>query len=63
MRGAADYFYSVGRPYMYGLTIGGEAGVGEQVRNILADFESTMGLCGFTGIQDLVGNRAALLRE
>lgn len=48
---------------MYGLTIAGEAGVEEQIRNILADFEVTMGLCGFNGVQDLVGNRATLMRE
>jgi isopentenyl diphosphate isomerase/L-lactate dehydrogenase-like FMN-dependent dehydrogenase len=36
----------LGRPYCYGLALGGEAGVREVVRNLLADFEITMGLAG-----------------
>lgn len=36
----------VGRPYVYGLAIAGEEGVSEVLRNLLADFELTMGLAG-----------------
>ena len=37
---------SVGRPYMYGLAIGGSKGVEEVLRSILADTEITLGLSG-----------------
>lgn len=50
----------LGRPYIYGLALGGHAGVEEQVRTILADFELTMGLCGYKSIADIWGNRAML---
>jgi isopentenyl diphosphate isomerase/L-lactate dehydrogenase-like FMN-dependent dehydrogenase len=36
----------LGRPYCYGLAIGGEAGVREVLRNLLADVELTLGLAG-----------------
>ncbi|MFO0845696.1 MAG: lactate 2-monooxygenase [Gemmataceae bacterium] len=36
----------LGRPYCYGLAVGGEAGVREVVRNLLADTELTLGLAG-----------------
>jgi len=50
----------LGRPYIYGLALGGHAGVEEQVRAILADFELTMGLCGYRSIADIWGNRKML---
>lgn len=36
----------LGRPYVYGLALAGEAGVREVVENLLADFELTMALAG-----------------
>lgn len=36
----------LGRPYCYGLAIGGEQGVREVVRNLLGDTELTLGLAG-----------------
>ena len=36
----------VGRPYVYGLAIGGEAGVAAVLRNVLAELDLTMGLAG-----------------
>jgi isopentenyl diphosphate isomerase/L-lactate dehydrogenase-like FMN-dependent dehydrogenase len=36
----------LGRPYCYGLAVGGEAGVREVLRNLLADSELTLGLSG-----------------
>ena len=55
VRGGADVFKAlalgaravcVGRPYVYGLALAGAAGVSEVIRNLLADFELTMGLSG-----------------
>ena len=36
----------VGRPYAYGLALGGEQGVKEVVANLLADVDLTLGLAG-----------------
>lgn len=55
VRGGADVFKAlalgasavcIGRPYVYGLTLAGEEGVKQVLRNFLADFELTMGLAG-----------------
>jgi lactate 2-monooxygenase len=36
----------LGRPYVWGLAVDGEAGVRSVVENLLADFDLTMALCG-----------------
>jgi len=55
VRGGADVFKALalgaravllGRPYVYGLAIAGQAGVEEVIRNFMADFDLTMGLAG-----------------
>ena len=55
VRSGADIFKALalgaravclGRPYVYGLTLAGEAGVREVLANYLADFEVTMRLAG-----------------
>jgi isopentenyl-diphosphate delta-isomerase len=51
----------LGRPYVYGLAVDGEAGVREVCRNVLADFDLTMGLCGRTSAAEL--GRSLLLDE
>jgi lactate 2-monooxygenase len=43
----------LGRPYVYGLAIGGEAGVREVLLNLLADFDLALGLSGATALSDL----------
>jgi lactate 2-monooxygenase len=43
----------VGRPYVYGLALQGQAGVEEVVRRLLADFDLTVALCGATSLADL----------
>jgi lactate 2-monooxygenase len=61
IRGGADAFKAtalvatavlIGRPYVYGLAIGGEA-----VRNVLqdlnADFELTVGLAGYRSVAEI----------
>lgn len=49
----------VGRPYVYGLALGGEQGVYEVMRNIIAEFELTMGLAGARNISEI--NREMLM--
>ena len=36
----------IGRPYVYGLALAGEAGVREVLENLIADFDLTVGLAG-----------------
>ena len=62
VRGGADIFKALalgagavllGRPYVYGLAVAGEAGVREVLRNHLADFDLTMGLAGCRSIAEI----------
>jgi len=62
IRGGADAFKAlalgaravlIGRPYVYGLAIGGEAGVRDVIRNFLADFDLTMGLAGCSSVAEV----------
>jgi lactate 2-monooxygenase len=62
VRGGADAFKAlalgaqavlIGRPYVYGLAIGGEAGVRQVLRNLLADFDLTMGLAGCASVEEI----------
>ncbi len=43
----------VGRPYVYGLALAGEAGVREVIRNMIAEFDLTLALCGRTSAAGL----------
>jgi lactate 2-monooxygenase len=62
VRGGADAFKAIalgasavliGRPYVYGLAIAGEAGVREVITNFAADFELTMGLAGCRSVAEI----------
>lgn len=62
IRRGADIFRAValgaqavllGRPYMWGLTLGGEAGVRDVVLNTLADLDLTLALSGYTSCAQL----------
>ncbi|HQQ98936.1 MAG TPA: lactate 2-monooxygenase [Cyclobacteriaceae bacterium] len=69
VRGGADVFKAialgatavcVGRPYVYGLTLAGEAGVHEVLRNLMSDFDLTMGLAGCRSLGEV--NRSTLFQ-
>jgi lactate 2-monooxygenase len=62
IRGGADALRAValgadavllGRPYIYGLAVGGEDGVNAAVRNFRADLDLTLGLLGYADVTDL----------
>ena len=62
IRRAADVFKAValgaravllGRPYAFGLAVGGEAGVRDVVLNLLADLDLTLGLAGCTSFENV----------
>ncbi|EKG17900.1 FMN-dependent dehydrogenase [Macrophomina phaseolina MS6] len=42
----------IGRPWVYGLGIGGKAGARDVMKGILADFDQSMGLAGIKGTKD-----------
>jgi lactate 2-monooxygenase len=48
---------------MYGLALGGEEGVEEVLRGLLADTEITLGLSGYKSIDEIWGKREAILEK
>lgn len=50
----------IGRPYAFGLAVGGEAGVCEVLQHFLADFELNMGLAGCKNVEEI---RQSTLRK
>ena len=69
IRGGADVFKALalgaravclGRPYVYGLALAGAAGAAEVIRNLLGDFELTMGLAGCRSLAEVT--RESLVR-
>ena len=55
----------LGRPYIWGLGVAGEAGVRDVLLNFLSDFDITMGLSGVRACRDLDGSllrRASIAR-
>jgi isopentenyl diphosphate isomerase/L-lactate dehydrogenase-like FMN-dependent dehydrogenase len=62
VRGGADVIKAIalgaravliGRPYAYGLGLGGEDGVRHVLRSILAEADLTLGLAGHRSVHDL----------
>jgi lactate 2-monooxygenase len=62
VRSGADVFRALalgasavglGRPYVWGLAAGGEAGVREVIRNLRADFDLTVGLAGCASVSEI----------
>ena len=68
IRSGADMFKAIalgadavllGRPYVYGLALAGEEGVGEIIRNYRADFELTMALSGCRSVDEISSENLA----
>lgn len=68
IRGGADIFKALalgasavllGRPYVYGLAIAGEAGVREVLRNIGGELDLTMGLAGCRNVGEITSDCVA----
>jgi isopentenyl diphosphate isomerase/L-lactate dehydrogenase-like FMN-dependent dehydrogenase len=66
VRGGADIFKAlalgaravlIGRLYAYALAVGGEEGVRETIRNLVADFDLTLGLSGCASVAEVVPGR------
>jgi lactate 2-monooxygenase len=50
----------LGRPYIWGLAVGGHRGVSHVLENLIADIDLTLGLAGYTSFEEL--GRDALVR-
>ncbi len=66
IRGGADVFKALalganavglGRPYIYGLALGGQQGVYEVIRHLQADFELTMSLAGCKNVGEITADK------
>jgi len=53
----------IGRPYIYGLVIGGQDGVSHVLKSLLGDFELTLHLAGIPSADPAHLNRSVLERE
>ena len=53
----------IGRPYVYGLSIGGQAGVEHVLKSLLGELDLTMHLCGVPSARHEHLNRSLLIRE
>jgi len=62
-RATAFVLVVVGRPIMYGLALGGEEGVEEVLRGLLADTGVTLGLSVYKSIGEIWGKREAALEK
>jgi isopentenyl diphosphate isomerase/L-lactate dehydrogenase-like FMN-dependent dehydrogenase len=51
----------IGRPYVWGLALGGEQGVRHVVRGLLAELDLTLALSGYTGLSQVGSD--AMVRE
>jgi isopentenyl diphosphate isomerase/L-lactate dehydrogenase-like FMN-dependent dehydrogenase len=43
----------IGRPFAYALTCAGEAGVRHLIRNLMAEIDLQLGLCGYRSVREL----------
>jgi lactate 2-monooxygenase len=46
----------LGRPYVWGLALGGEAGVEQVLRSLLAELDLTLALSGYTSLDQVDGD-------
>ncbi|KAH7885015.1 FMN-dependent alpha-hydroxy acid dehydrogenase [Phlebopus sp. FC_14] len=51
----------IARPFMYGLAIAGQEGVEQILMQTICDMHITMGLCGYSDINDIIGKKDEIL--
>ena len=54
---------TVGRPWVYGGIIAGQAGIEQVLQHTVADLDSTLGLAGWDSLSDLRGRAAEALMK
>jgi len=52
----------VGRPWLYGSIVAGQAGVEQVIRHTLADLDSTLGLSGYPTLDEIRGKYERVLK-
>ncbi|GLB38551.1 putative FMN-dependent dehydrogenase [Lyophyllum shimeji] len=53
----------LGRPWLYGMVVGGEAGVEQVIRHTLADLDTTLGLIGCKDLSEVQGKGDAIMTK
>ncbi|KAF8073589.1 oxidoreductase [Lyophyllum atratum] len=53
----------LGRPWLYGMIVAGEAGVEQVIRHTLADLDTTLGLIGYKNLSDVQGKGDAVVTK
>jgi isopentenyl diphosphate isomerase/L-lactate dehydrogenase-like FMN-dependent dehydrogenase len=53
----------IGRPYVYGLALGGEQGVAHVLKSLMGELELTLHLSGIPSVSKKDLNRSVLVRE
>ncbi|KAJ6466024.1 oxidoreductase [Mycena vitilis] len=53
----------LGRPWLYGSIVAGQAGIEQVLRHTVADLDATLGLCGYTSLNEIRGNSDKVLVE
>lgn len=53
----------IGRPYVYGLVLGGEGGVSHVLKSLIGDLELTLHIAGISSVKKKDLNRGALVSE
>lgn len=46
---------SVGRPFLYGAILAGQAGVEQVIKQTMADLDTTLGLSGYVSLDEIHG--------
>jgi len=54
---------AVGRPWVYGGIIAGQAGIEQVLQHTVADLDSTLGLAGWASLSDLRGRATEALMK
>lgn len=53
----------VGRPWLYGMIVGGQAGVEQVIQHTLADLDTTLGLAGYRSLSEVQGKGEEIIRK
>ncbi|KAG5645461.1 hypothetical protein DXG03_006006 [Asterophora parasitica] len=53
----------LGRPWLYGMIVGGEAGIEQVIRHTLADLDTHLGLAGYKNLSEIQGKGEAIITK
>ena len=58
-----NYVCLVGRPWLYGSIVAGQAGIEQVIRHTLADLDGTLGLSGYSTLDEIRGKYQQVLKH